>query len=102
MVLSMAPEKGLEILTSERPQLTITTLYSLANLQMHYNLYDLTPVSLDGYEGRIFQAEILNSVIEEYKKGDWIAFKSGCSAPFVAYMEAHKSSTERRFFLWSF
>lgn len=100
MTLSMAPEKGLEILASDRPSLVITTLYSLANLQMRYDLDDLTPVSLDGYEGRTFQADILNAVIEDYKNGDWVAFRSGCSSPFVAYMEAQKNSPERRFFLW--
>jgi hypothetical protein len=67
---------------------------------MHYDLYNLTPVSLDGYDGRAFQADVINDIIEEYKKEDWIAFKSGCSTPFVAYMEAAKDSNGRRFFLW--
>lgn len=100
LVLSMDQEHGVEFLASNRPSLVITTLYSLANNQMRYDLDDLAPVSLDGHEGRAFQADILNQVIEEYRLGDWIAFKSGCSIPFVTYMEAKKDSPERRFFLW--
>lgn len=100
MVLSMDPVRGIELLASDRPALVITTLYSLANSQMRYNLDDLAPISLDGHEGRIFQAEVLNEVIEEYRSGDWIAFKSKCASPFVAYMETSKNSIERRFFLW--
>lgn len=100
LVLSMDPERGIDFLASNRPSLVITTLYSLANSQMRYDLDDLAPVSLDGHEGRAFQADILNQVIEEYRHGDWIAFKSACSSPFIAYMEADKNSPERRFFLW--
>lgn len=100
LILGMDPERGIELLASDRPALVITTLYSLANSQMRYDLDDLAPVSLDGHEGRTFQADVLNDVIEQYRQGDWIAFKSGCSAPFVAYIEAEKNSIERRFFLW--
>ena len=100
LILGMDPERGIELLASDRPALVITTLYSLANGQMRYDLDDLSPVSLDGHDGRAFQADVLNDVIEQYRQSDWIAFKSGCSAPFVAYIEADKDSTERRFFLW--
>lgn len=100
LVLEMEPDYGLELLASERPNLIISTLYSLANRQMRYDLDELTPVSLDGHEGRLFQADVLNDVIEEYKHGDWITHKSKCSEPFVAYMLAARDSMERRFFLW--
>jgi hypothetical protein len=100
LALSMDPTDAIELLASSRPSLIITTLYSLANAHMRYDLDELTPVSLDGHEGRAFQADVLNEVIEAYRKGDWIAYKSGCSVPFVAYMESAKDSTERRFFLW--
>jgi hypothetical protein len=100
LVLSMEPELGIELLASDRPMLVITTLYELANRQMRYDLDELTPVSLDGHEGRMFQADVLNEVVEQYKSGDWIAFKSGCTPPFAAYMEAERDSMERRFFLW--
>lgn len=100
LVLAMEPEAGLRFLSSDRPSLVVSTLYSLANGQMRYDLDELTPVSLDGHEGRLFQAEVLNEVIEEYKCGDWITYKSACSQPFVSYMMSASDSMERRFFLW--
>jgi len=100
MVLDMDPEDGLAFLASDEPSLVITTLYNLANTQMRYDLDKLTPISLDGHEGRTFQADVLNHVISEFRKGDWIAFRSDCSSPFVRYMEASENSPERRFFLW--
>lgn len=100
LVLSMESDLGVELLASEKPQLLITTLYALADRQMRYDLDDLTPVSLDGHEGRTFQADVLNEEIELYRQGDWIAYKHGCTTPFKAYMEAGRDSSERRFFLW--
>lgn len=100
LVLGMDQSEGLMFLTESRPRLTITTLYSLASEQMRYDLDQLTPVSLDGYEGRMFQADVLNDVIEKFRLGDWITLRSKCSGPFVAYMEAERNSVERRFFLW--
>lgn len=100
LVLSMEPELGIELLGSENPRLVVSTLYALANRQMRYDLDALTPVSLDGHEGRSFQADVLNDVIQEYQYGDWITYRAACSPPFVAYMEAEQDSMERRFFLW--
>jgi hypothetical protein len=100
LVESMDPENGLILMASDKPALTVTTLNALANDQMRYNLANLTPVAMDGHEGRVFQADVLNAVIEEFRTGDWITFKSKCSPPFVSYMEANKDSNERRFFLW--
>lgn len=99
-VLAMEPELGIEFLGSDAPRLVVTTLYALANRQMRYDLDSLTPVSLDGHEGRAFQADLLNEVIETFRQGDWVVYRHACSAPFSAYMDAEKSSMERRFFLW--
>lgn|GEM_PF-857777 len=100
LILSMEPELAIEYLASDRPKLVVTTLWSLANKQMRYDLDGLTPVSLDGHEGREFQADILNDVIGEFLSGDWIAYRSACSRPFVDYIEAPPDSKVRRFFLW--
>lgn len=99
-VLAMEPELGIEFLGSDAPELVVTTLYALANRQMRYDLDSLTPVSLDGHDGRAFQADLLNDVIDSFRQGDWVVYRHACSAPFLAYMEAEKSSMERRFFLW--
>lgn len=99
-VLAMEPDLGIDFLGSDAPELVVTTLYALANRQMRYDLDSLTPVSLDGHEGRAFQADLLNDAIEAFRQGDWVVYRHACSAPFLAYMEADKSSMERRFFLW--
>jgi hypothetical protein len=91
---------ALEALTDDPPRLVISTVYALADVHMRYDLNDLSPVSLDGHEGRAYQAEILNHVIDRESKTNWIAYRSRCSPPFVAYMESSNTSTERRFFLW--
>ncbi len=85
---------------SDPPRLVISTVYALANTYMRYDLDGLSPVSLDGHEGRAYQADVLNEVIDDELKTNWVAFRSGCSAPFVAYIESAKTSPERRFFLW--
>jgi hypothetical protein len=100
MIYEMAPDLGLEATTATPPRLVITTLYALANQVMAYNLRELTPVSLDGHEGKRFQADILNDGIERYRKSEWIAYRAACSAPFRQYMEASKDSAERKFLLW--
>ncbi|MBY0445202.1 MAG: hypothetical protein K2Q15_08355, partial [Burkholderiales bacterium] len=99
-MFEIAPELTLDFISGDQPALTVTTLYALSNAKMRYDLDDLTPVSLDGYEGRELQAEILNSIIENYKSGDWIAYKLECLQPFRKYMESEKNSTERKYFIW--
>lgn len=100
LILSMEPELGINYLGSARPQLVVTTLWALANRQMRYDLDGLTPVSLDGHEGREFQAEVLNDAIDELLAGDWVAYRSACSQPFIDYIESPTDSKVRRFFLW--
>lgn len=100
VILSMEPELAIKYLASDRPELVVSTLWSLANQQMRYDLDGLTPVSLDGHEGREFQADLLNEVIDEYLSGDWVAYRSACSQPFANYMESASDSKVRRFFLW--
>jgi hypothetical protein len=90
----------LDSLTSTPPRLVLTTLYALADSHMRYQLDGLSPVSLDGHEGRAYQAEELSNAIDIEAHTNWIAFRSGCSPPFVAYMESSHDSPERRFFLW--
>lgn len=100
MILDMDQTLGLDALASNPPSLVITTLYALADRYMKYELDELTPISLDGHEGRTFQAEILSEIVDAFKKGDWITWRSRCSEPFVSYIESSKESRERRFFLW--
>ena len=100
LILGMAPEHAIHYLAADPPELVVTTLWSLANRQMRYDLDGLTPVSLDGHDGREFQADLLNGVIDAYLTEDWIAYRSACSEPFINYMQSPSDSNVRRFFLW--
>jgi len=100
MILEMSPDAGLSAMAETPARLVSTTLYSLANQVMNYRLDELTPVSLDGQGGKRFQADVLNEVIERYRTAEWLAYRSGCSPPFRAYMDADRTSAERKFFLW--
>ncbi len=100
LILDMDGSLGLQALAGTHPSLVITTLYALADRYMQYELDELTPISLDGHEGRTFQADVLNDIIDAFAKSDWIAWRSRCSRPFVSYIEATRDSAERRFFLW--
>ena len=100
LALEMDSIAGLEALTSDPPRLVISTVYAIADAHMRYDLHGLSPVSLDGHEGRAYQADVLNGVIDNESKSNWIAFRSSCSQPFIEYIESSNTSTERRFFLW--
>lgn len=100
LIQTMEPESGIEFLASENPQITVTTLYGVADEQMRYDLAGIRPFSIDGHEGRAFQAEILNEAIDDYKQGNWIIYQNSCSEPFRTYMLSPSDSMERRFFLW--
>ena len=43
----------------------LRTLYDLAHEHLHFQLRDLTPVSLDGFEGRRFQFDLIIEVLKE-------------------------------------
>ena len=46
-------------------QLEVRTLYDLAHKNLNFELDQLAPLSLDGREGRLFQAELIESVLNE-------------------------------------
>jgi hypothetical protein len=91
--------EGIVSSSPSRP-LTITTLYALANSVMHYDLYGLTPVSLDGHDGRAFQADVIDMALKEFIDTDWVTFRAACSAPFARYIESVPGTNEHRFFVW--
>jgi hypothetical protein len=82
------------------PPVRITTLYALANSEMHYDLYGLTPVSVDGHEGREVQADVIEMALQDFRSSDWITYREACSEPFRRYVESQPKSIEQRFFVW--
>ncbi|SBK00193.1 UvrD/REP helicase [Klebsiella variicola] len=89
-----------ELLRENNPQskLTICTLQELANEAIKYSLNDLQPLSMDGYESRLLQVEVIESIVREFKNSDWVIFKSQCSDSFAGYIDADSRSTEFRAF----
>lgn len=100
MVLAMEPERGISLLSDTRPRLSVQTIYTLAQSQMGYDLKTISPISIDGHEGREYQAILLNDVIDQFLQGDWVTYRTGCSEPLREYMESDRESPRRRFFLW--
>ena len=100
LILSMEPILGPTFIQGDKPRIKITTLHGIAEEVMTYGLSSIGLISIDGHEGRNFQADTLSEAIEEYKNGDWITLKKHCSAPFNSYMSSSPDSGEHRFFIW--
>lgn len=79
---------------------TITTLLDLANNAIAYDLHDLSPLSIDGLEGRTLQMEVLSSVLQHYRNSVWITRRGNCSEPFQKFVGASSDSPSHRLFCW--
>lgn len=100
MIGSMEPENREALLSGVAPRIMVTTLYGISDDVMQYGLSKLETLTIDGHEGKSFQADVLNEAIEEYKSGNWIVYMKKCSEPFQKYMASDVESGERKFFLW--
>lgn len=99
-LLRSMDERGVLYAGSTNAVLRVSTLQALANEAMAFDLHGLAPLSNDGFEGRQLQLELLDSVIAEFRSGDWIAFSRKCSQPFSRYVESEPGSTAGRYFCW--
>jgi hypothetical protein len=100
LIDSMDPSGQVLLAAEENITFEVTTIFALANRHMHYDLEGLLPISLDGTEGRTLQFELLESLIEDFIKIDWIAYRSDCSSDFVANMELSSTITAHKVFVW--
>lgn len=100
LVLAMEPILGPSLIHGDSPKIKITTLHGIAEEVMKYGLSSIGLISIDGHEGRSFQAETLSEAIDEYLRGDWITLQKKCSIPFTSYMNSPANSGERLFFIW--
>ena len=90
--LLISPPPGLEIL--------ITTLHDLSNTHLRYSLEDVTPISLDGQEGRELQFELLLGTVDRFRKSEWVRYRAGCSSSFARRLELPSNSAEHRGFVY--
>lgn len=100
IVDSMDPSGQIRLHSQQESSLEITTIFSLANRHMHYDLEGLRPLSLDGTEGRDLQYELLDTIVREFVQSDWLAFKSACSLGFTKNIESATESPEYKIFIW--
>lgn len=70
------------VIASAKVDARIGTLYELASDLLSYDLHDLTPISMDGYEGKRIQYETLRAVLESKKAELLIRFKGDLSKVF--------------------
>lgn len=84
------------------PQLDIeiTTLHGLANRYINRDTENIQPLSLDGTEGRQLQHEIIESILKEFVRSDWVRFRSDCREEFVKGVDATFDSREFKAFCY--
>jgi hypothetical protein len=79
----------------------ISTLQNVASDALNLNDPDLRPISEDGYEGKMLQLLLVEEILENFKKSDWIIFERNCSNTFSTMMGLDKDSQERRQFAFN-
>jgi len=84
------------------PSASLIEVYPLMELarQRDYGLVGRRPLGLDSEEGKRRALGVIADILDTFVAADWLAFRGGCSAPFVDWMEAPASSRERRNLCW--
>jgi hypothetical protein len=100
LIDSMDPSGQVLLASQQNTTFEVTTIFSLANRHMHYDLEGLLPISLDGTEGRRLQFELLHSLLQEFQKDDWVAYRADCSSDFVRNIESDSTSSAHKVFVW--
>ncbi len=100
LIDSMDPSGQVLLTSKQNTSFEVTTIFSLANRHMHYDLEGLLPISLDGTEGRQLQFELLHSLIQDFQNDDWVAYRADCSNDFVQNIESDQTSSAHKIFVW--
>lgn len=87
----------------ENPE-TVSTIdvFPLLSLseQKDYLEIGRRPLGIDSDDGKRLALEEIGQVVHDFTKSDWVAYRPGCSADFVAQVEADPSSKIHRLFCW--
>jgi hypothetical protein len=65
-----------------------------------YSSIGREPLGVDSEEGKKLALREISSVVDEFIKGDWVAYRSGCDEKFQKQMAAEANSKERSLFCW--
>lgn len=83
---------------SSNCRLEVRTLYDLAYDHLRFNLDDLSPLSLDGREGRRMQFELIESVLSEMAKSPILRLQYAELTPAIkTHWDAAATSQSKRF-----
>lgn len=80
--------------------LVVTTLHDLSNGHLRYDLEGVTPISLDGQEGRELQFELLLGIVAKFKNSEWIRYQPTTSKDFRDRLESNPASPRHRGFVY--
>lgn len=81
-----------------RSNIDVFPLLSMA--ERDYSDIGRLPLGSDSAEGKRESLKMISAAIQEFIKGDWAAYKSGCSPELRQSIEAEEKSREYRVFLW--
>lgn len=99
-IISVLDERDVLARADNDHLVLVTTLLDLANRAIAYDLHNLTPLSVDGLEGRTLQMEVLASVLQSYRNSVWITRRGPCTEPFRKFIEAPSGSPAQKLFCW--
>jgi hypothetical protein len=89
----------LDIDKNGRGSITVFPLLFLAN-NRDYRAIGREPLGVDSEEGKHLALKEIAAVIDEFKTGDWVTLRSGCSENFSSHLEAPEGSKQSRLFCW--
>ena len=84
------------------PNARMIDVYPLLELarQRDYSLVGRRPLGLDSEAGITEALKVILALVEKFRAGDWVAYRSGCSPDFVGRMDAAVGSRLRRNLQW--
>ena len=95
--LAAMDSRGLFGIPNAAQSILVTTLHTMAIAALHLNESNVLPISEDGHEGKMMQVEAIESLVTEFRNGDWCLYESRCSATFRSRLG---SGAESRQFAW--
>lgn len=87
---------GKGVLGDNSCKMEIRTIYDLAHNYLRFELDRLTPLSLDGLEGKQLQFELIESVLKDFAntKGIWRQYQNINNENLVRWQRSHKGNPD--------
>lgn len=82
-----------------KSSIDVFPLLYLAN-KRDYSKIGREPLGVDSEQGKRLALAEVSGVMERFARGDWVAYRNGCSATFKQKIDADLGSKVRRLFCW--